>query len=222
MVLLNIESCAKCKSLPTVGQLPSLKKLFIKDMASVKNIGSEFNGNDCSQPFRLLETLHFENMQEWENLIPCEEFPKLLELSFIRCPKLVGKLPNHLPSLQNIVVNECRQLVVSISSFPELCKLKIEGLKGVVRRGKVDFSSLRFLSFSTISEFTCQIDGFIIEGLTNVEDLTIGTCEKLTPLWSNEVGLLQHLPRLRLLNISSCSKLISLVAKEVEEQIHLG
>ncbi|XP_059455591.1 disease resistance protein RPP5-like [Corylus avellana] len=61
-----------------------------------------------------------------------------------------------------------------------------------------------------------------MEGLTNVEDLRIETCEELTPLWSNDVGLLQHLPCLRLLNISNCSKLVSLVAKEVEEQLHLG
>jgi hypothetical protein len=92
----------------------------------------------------------------------------------------------------------------------------------VVHRGKVDFGSLHFSSLSTISKFTCQIEGFIMEGLTNVEDLTIETCEELTPLWSNDVGLLQHLPRLHLLNISNCSKLVSLVAKEVEEQLHLS
>ncbi|XP_059455571.1 putative disease resistance protein At3g14460 [Corylus avellana] len=222
MIVLKIESCAKCTTLPAVGQLPSLKELFIKGMASVKNIGSEFCEEGCSQAFKSLEILRFQNMQEWENWIPCEEFPKLLKLSFIRCPKLVGKLPNHLPLLQNIVINQCRQLVVSISCFPELCKLKIEESEGVVHRGKVDFGSLRFSSLSTISEFTCQIEGFIMEGLTSVEDLTIETCEELTPLWSNDVGLLQHLPCLRVLNISNCSKLVSLVAKEVEEQLHLG
>jgi hypothetical protein len=62
----------------------------------------------------------------------------------------------------------------------------------------------------------------MMEDLTNVEDMTIETCEELTPLWSNDVGLLQNLPRLRLLKISDCSKLVSLVAKEVEEQLQLG
>jgi hypothetical protein len=55
---------------------------------------------------------------------------------------------------------------------------------------KVDFSSLMLSSLSTILEFTCQIEGFIMEGLTNVKDLTIKSCEELTPLWSNDVGLL--------------------------------
>jgi len=222
MELLKIESCAKCMSLPLVGQLPSLKHLLIEGAASVKNIGPEFYGDGCSQPFRSLETLHFENMQKWENWIPYEEFPKLRKLSITRCPKLVGKLPNHLPLLQNIVINECRQLAISISSFPEHCSLEIDGSKGVMHSGKVEFGSLRFKSLSTVLEFTCQIEGLMMEDLTNVVDLTIETCEELAPLWSNVVGLLQHLPCLCFLNISDCSKLVSLVAKEVEEQLQLG
>jgi hypothetical protein len=174
MVLLKIESCAKCTSLPAVGKLPSLKDLFIKGMGSVINIGHEFYGEDCSQPFRSLETLHFEDMQEWENWSPCGEFPKLRKLSIKWCPKLKGKLPNHLPLLENIMIDGCRQLLVSISSFPKLCKMEIGGSKGVVRGNKVDFNSLRFSSLSTIFlEFTCQIEEFTMGGLTNVEDLTI-------------------------------------------------
>jgi len=222
MVRLEIQSCAKCTSLPSVGQLPSLKHLLIEGVASVKNIGPEFYGDGCPQPFRSLETLHFQNMQEWENWIPYEEFPKLRKLSVTRCPKLVGKLPNHLPLLENIVINGCRQLVISIFSFPEHCNLEIEGSKGVMHSGKIEFGSLGFNSLSTVSEFMCRIEGLMMEDLTNVKVMTIKTCEELAPLWSNDVGLLQNLPCLRLLKISNCSKLVSLVAKEVEEQLQLG
>jgi hypothetical protein len=93
MVLLRIEYCKNCTLLPPVGKLPSLKGLFIQSMASVKNIGSEFYGDGCSQHFRSMEAMCFDYMLEWENWIPCEEFPKLRELSITRCPKLVGKLP---------------------------------------------------------------------------------------------------------------------------------
>ncbi|XP_059439994.1 putative disease resistance protein RGA3 [Corylus avellana] len=222
MVLLRIECCEKCRLLPPVGQLPSLKELFIDGMANVKNIGFEFCGEYCSQPFKSLKTLYFKNMKEWENWVPCEEFPKLRKISITRCPKLVGKLPNHLPLLEYIEIKRCRQLVLSISSFLELCKLEIEGSKGVVRRSKIDFNLLCFSSLSTISEFTCKIEGFTKEGLTNVEDLTIEWCKELTPLWSSEVGLLQHLPCLGVLKIRHCIDLISLAAKEVEEQLQLG
>jgi hypothetical protein len=213
MVLLKIESCAKCTSLPAVGILPSLRDLFIKGMANVKNIGCEFYGEGCSQPFESLETLLFENMQEWESWIPCGEFPKLRELSVRKCPKLLGKLPNWLPSLENVVIDRCRQLMVSISSFLEFYKVEIKNSKGVVCGSKVDFSSLCFRSLSTISKFTCQIEGFI---MTNVEYLTIAHCEELANLWSNDMGLLQHLPCLGVLKIRDCSKLVSLVAKDVE------
>ena len=191
-------------------------------MANVKNIGFEFYGEYCSQPFKSLETLYFKNMKEWENWIPCEEFPKLRKISITRCPKFVGRLPNHLPLLENIEIKRCKQLVLSISSFSELCKLEIEGSKGVVHRSKIDFNLLCFSSLSTISEFTCKIEGFTTEGLTNVEDLTIEWCKDLTPLWSSEVGLLQHLPCLGVLKIRHCTDLIFLAAKEVEEQLQVG
>jgi hypothetical protein len=103
MVLLRIENCRKCTSLPTVGQLPLLKDLFIKGMASVKNVGHEFYGEGCSQTFRSLETLCFEDMAEWENWSPNGEFPHLRELSIKNCPKLLGTLPNHLPSYKMLL-----------------------------------------------------------------------------------------------------------------------
>jgi len=218
MVLLRIENCKKCTSLPPVGELPSLKHLFIEGMTSVKNVGHEFYGGSCSQPFESLETLCFKDMEEWESWSPNEEFPHLRELSIENCPKLLGKLPNHFPLLKKVLIDECQRLVVSISSFPELCELQIEGSKGVMCKSKIDFSSLKSKSLSTISEFTCPIEGFIFD----VEDLAIENCEELTPLWSNDVGLLQPLPCLRVLRFYNCPKLVSLVAKEVKEQQQLG
>ncbi|XP_059442747.1 putative disease resistance protein At3g14460 [Corylus avellana] len=196
MVALTIENCKMCTSLPPVGQLQSLKHLFIKGTARVKNVGHEFYGVSCSQPFESLETLCFNNMEEWENWIPNQEFRNLRKLSITNCPKLLGKLPNHFPLLENVLVRYCPRLVVSISSFPELCRLQIEGSEGVMRENKVVFNSLNSKSFSTISEFKSPIEGFILEGLTHVEKLNIENCEELTHLWSNDVGLLQSLPRL--------------------------
>ncbi|XP_059441891.1 putative disease resistance RPP13-like protein 1 [Corylus avellana] len=218
----KIENCKKCTSLPPVGQLPLLKQLFIEGMVSVKNVGHEFYGGSCSQSFESLETLSFKDMTEWENWSPIGEFPHLCELSIKNCPKLLGNLPNHLPLLKKFLVDECEQLMVSISSFLELCELQIEGTKGVVCRSKVDFSSLKSKFLSTISEFTCPIKGLILEGLTHVEDLAIENCEELMPLWSNDMGLLQPLPCLQVLKFYNCPKLVSLVAEEVKEQPQPG
>ncbi|KAG2664669.1 hypothetical protein I3760_16G093700 [Carya illinoinensis] len=222
MVLLRIENCKKCTSLPPIGQLPSLKDHSIEGMDGVKNIGAEFYGENFQQTFRSLVTLHFKGMGEWENWISCGEFPHLQKLFIGDCPKLLGKLPNHLPLLEKVVIYGCWQLGVSISSFPELCQVEIERSKGVVCGGKVNFKSLNFTSLSTISEFTCRIKEPDMGGLTEAEDLAIFKCEELAHFWSDDVGLLPQLPCLRVLRIEGCTKQVSLVAEEVEEQLQLG
>ncbi|KAL0006801.1 hypothetical protein SO802_008303 [Lithocarpus litseifolius] len=92
MVELRVDRCGKCVSLPAVGQLPILKYLIITRMAKVQRLGPEFYGKGCLKSFQSLETLRFEDMQEWQDWIPCkvdyEEFPCLHELSISQCPKL--------------------------------------------------------------------------------------------------------------------------------------
>ncbi|XP_040991271.1 putative disease resistance protein At3g14460 isoform X3 [Juglans microcarpa x Juglans regia] len=214
LVFLTIENCKKCTLLPPLGKLASLRVLSIKGMASVKSIGPEICEDGSSQPFRSLETLNFENMEEWENWSPCESFSNLHELSIKNCPKLFGNLPNHLPSLEKVEIDRCWNLVVLVSSFPDRCKIKFEGSEGVVCGREVDFSSLKFEYLSTISVFESRMKVLItMGGLANVQTLEVNGCKELTHLWSNAVGSFPHLPRLRDLSVSGCPKLVSLVAK---------
>ncbi|KAK9213892.1 hypothetical protein WN944_005878 [Citrus x changshan-huyou] len=110
LVTLKFEDCGVCTTLPSVGQLSSLKHLAVRGMSRVKSLGSEFYGNDSPIPFPCLETLRFENMQEWEDWIPLrsgqgvEGFPKLRELHIISCSKLQGTFPEHLPALEMLVI----------------------------------------------------------------------------------------------------------------------
>ncbi|XP_040999300.1 putative disease resistance protein At3g14460 isoform X1 [Juglans microcarpa x Juglans regia] len=213
MVSLRLENCYKCTSLPPLGQyLPSLKNLWIKGMANVKSVGSEFCGGS-------LETLHFYDMEEWENWSPCEVLPNLRKLSLCLCPKLLGKLPNHLPLLNKVEIIYCAQLVISISCFPDKCKFNIGECEGVMCESKVTFKSITFYtSLSAISDH-----GVDMEGLAELENLSIESCEELTTLWSDKVGSLPHLPFLHYLDISNCPKLVSLVAEEVDqESLQLG
>ncbi|XP_040998302.1 putative disease resistance RPP13-like protein 1 isoform X2 [Juglans microcarpa x Juglans regia] len=212
MVSLRLENCYKCTSLPPLGQyLSSLKNLWINGMAKVKSVGSDFCGGS-------LETLHFYDMEEWENWSPCEEFPNLCKLSLRNCPKLLGKLPNNLPLLKEVEIIDCAQLVFSISCFPDKCKFNIEKLRGLDMEGvvcgsKPTFKSIKFsTSLSAISD-----EGLDMEGL---EWLTIDRCEESTNLWSDKVGSLpHHLPSLNYLNISLCPKLVSLVAESLPKAL---
>ncbi|KAK9217174.1 hypothetical protein WN943_005799 [Citrus x changshan-huyou] len=115
LVTLKFEYCGMCPTLPSVGKLPSLKHLAVCGMTSVKRLGSEFYGNDTPIPFPCLETLHFEDMQGWEDWIPhgsgqgVERFPKLRELHILRCSKLQGTFPENLPVLEMLVVQGCEE-----------------------------------------------------------------------------------------------------------------
>ncbi|KAF5445980.1 hypothetical protein F2P56_031647 [Juglans regia] len=215
LVFLTIENCKKCTSLPPLGKLSSLRVLSIEGMASVKSIGLEICEDGSLQPFRSLETLNFKNMVEWENWSPCEAFSNLRELSIKNCPKLLGNLPYHLPSLEKVEIDRCWNLMVSVSSFPDRCKINIEGSEGRVVCGReVDFRSLKFEHISTISVFESQTKVLIIMGgLANVQKLEVNGCKELTHLWSIVVGSFPHLPLLRYLRVAGCPKLVSLVAK---------
>ncbi|KAJ4721732.1 Disease resistance protein [Melia azedarach] len=157
MEVVRLENCNNCKTLPSLGLLGSLKHLTIRGFRSLKSINSEFCGDGCSKPFRSLETLCLENLAELEYWNPnvneneiAEIFSCLRELSVEWCPKFSGKLPEHLPSLEKLVVCECAELIVPISTFPLLCKLEIFKCRGMVcSTTLVDSKSIKSVNISS-------------------------------------------------------------------------
>ncbi|XP_031253816.1 putative disease resistance RPP13-like protein 1 [Pistacia vera] len=216
MVLLRLDNCEKCTSLPSIGLLNSLKYLTIRGMRGLKSISSEIYGNRCSKPFTALETLRLENLQEWEhwNVIKenerVEVFSGLRELFIFNCPKLSGRIPEHLPSLTKLVIRECAQLMVSFSSFPMLCDLEIAGCKGMFWGGLADSKSLKSMAFSNISE----TGNWLTQSFRKVEHLNIYS-EELVHFWMNQICLenslaagLHSFTPLRVLCIQNWSSLV--------------
>jgi hypothetical protein len=186
-----------------IGPSPSLKVISIEGMDNVKNIGPEFYGEGCSQPFESLEFLKFKNMKEWENWRPNGEFSHLCDLRIENCPKLLlGELPNHLPPLKNVWIHGCQGLWHSFSGYSE---------KGVFCRSEADFRLLMSNSLSWIPE------RFIFD----IEGLAFKYSEEMTHLSSNVLALLQLLPSLRVIRFTDCPKLVSLGTEEVNEQPHV-
>lgn len=106
---MHLESCCYCFCLPLLGQLPTLKELFISRMEFLMTLGPEL----CGQPFPSLEKLEFSSMVQWEEWVPnasggqCSlDFPCLKELIIIYCLKLRGSLPlpRHLPCVKKFKV----------------------------------------------------------------------------------------------------------------------
>ncbi|KAL5802106.1 hypothetical protein ACOSQ4_030411 [Xanthoceras sorbifolium] len=193
MMVLRLENCQNCTFLPSLGLLSSLKDLTIKGILNLKSISSEIYGGGCCS-FQSLEILCFEDLQEWECWNPMEEneqhvvrFPRLRKLSIVKCSKLSGRLPNHLPSLEELVVRECEQLAVSISSLPMLCELEIHGCKGLTCSSVMEYESLKSMTLSHFSEF----ENWLRQGFQKVEYLKIAGCEELINLWQNEICLEQ-------------------------------
>ncbi|KAI9186910.1 hypothetical protein LWI28_022150 [Acer negundo] len=181
MTILKLKDCRNCTSLPSLGLLDSLKSLTIKGMKGIKSIGSEFYGEHCFKPFRSLETLHFDNLEEWERWDPVKEnvcvesFPKLRELSIARCYKLSESLPSNLCLLEKLVISKCAELVVSFSTFPMLCELNIDGCKMIVCNSPTGFKSLNSMSLSNISDF----GNWLTKDFQSVEVLKVDRCDEI-------------------------------------------
>ncbi|KAL5803767.1 hypothetical protein ACOSQ3_030567 [Xanthoceras sorbifolium] len=215
MGVLRLQNCERCTSLPSLGLLCLLKDLTIEGMTGLKSIGSEIYGEGVSKPFQSLENLCFADLEEWEHWDPVEEneqverFPRLRKLSVARCPKLAGKLPNHLPSLEELVIHECAKLVVPFTSLPMLGKLEIDGCRSMVCSNVTDLKSLNFINVSNISEFSNWFE----QRFQNVECLQIDDCEKLLYFWQKQIRLekplqgLHSLTSLRELCIKNCPNL---------------
>ncbi|KAH9734078.1 putative disease resistance RPP13-like protein 1 [Citrus sinensis] len=224
LVLLKFEGCGKCTSLPSVGQLPFLKKLVISGMGRVKSVGSEFYGSSCSVPFPSLETLSFTNMQEWEEWIPCgsaqevnEVFPKLRKLSLFNCSKLRGTLPKRLLLLEKLVIVGCEQLLVTIQCLPALSELQIKACKRVVLSSPIDLSSLKSVRLGDMAN-EVVLAGLFKQGLPKLENLEIVKVREQTYLWQSETRLLQDIRSLNRLQITRCPQLLSLVTEEEHDQ----
>ncbi|KAF2324189.1 hypothetical protein GH714_009711 [Hevea brasiliensis] len=181
LVLIN---CRRCKDLPTLGQLPFLKVLYLQGMHAVKSIGSQFYGQ-TEKAFPSLEELtlmDFPILETWWSFNRREDFPSLAKLIINKCYKLRNMptqksevigcslvygapfLPHglqNLTSLESLEIVECHSLV----SLPE----DIQGLR-----------SLRSLSIENCNNLTSL--PLELQFPAPLEHLTVMYCPQLAAL----------------------------------------
>ncbi|XP_058107142.1 putative disease resistance protein RGA3 isoform X2 [Magnolia sinica] len=189
LVNVTLRECNKCKQLPGLGKLPSLKYLQIWGMDEVRKVGGEFSGDDNNDgsgggvvSFPKLESLSFYRMTNWEEWElrgedDGEVMPSLLELQIKYCRKLKA-LPSNLPPLLQKLTLYASD--VGMSSGVPLPVLP--NLNHLVIRDNEELTSL-----------PCGWLGH----LTMLQQLRIGWCPELTSLPVE----LQHLTMLQKLNI---------------------
>ncbi|KAJ9556708.1 hypothetical protein OSB04_011322 [Centaurea solstitialis] len=192
----SIRGCKKCTSIPPLGQLPSLKELFIQGMDGLKVVGSELLGTGA---FALLEILSFEDMQGWEvwstdSRVIEVVFPCLKELCIYNCPSLVE---------------------VSLEALPSLRVLKVKRSGHGILKSLVHVASLVInLEMGSIAGLTNELWRGVIEYLGTVEEVRIERCDEIKYLWESQVEACKVLVNLRRLEVDHCENLLSLGEKE--------
>jgi len=195
---LSLRSCPKLEGNIPLGKLGNLKELIIIGMKSVKTLGTEFYGSSSSpliQPFISLETLRFEDMQEWEEwkLIggASTEFPSLKRLSLHECPKLKGSIPGNLPSRTSLSVKCCPELKgMSLDNLPSLSELELEECPLMMEpihsddNSNITITSTSSFVFNTLQKITFinipSLTSFPRDGLPKtLQSLSICDCENL-------------------------------------------
>ncbi|XP_018724183.2 putative disease resistance protein At3g14460 isoform X1 [Eucalyptus grandis] len=224
IVHLRLHRCCSVKALPSLGQLSSLKELYIEGLNAICIVGFEFYGT--KSPFPSLITLEFKDMllwEDWSHCIGIEEvgvlFPCLTHLIIWDCPLLIGRLPGQLSSLMKLEINSCPRMnaLPFSDSLPSLNELNIGGCNERVLSSLVNLTSLTTLVIKDVAELTCLNRGFT-SFLIKLEKLEIKSCEKLIYLWQDR-DVIRNLTSLKSLLIERCPEFISFVAGEGDVEL---
>ncbi|KAB2059936.1 hypothetical protein ES319_A11G342100v1 [Gossypium barbadense] len=215
MLSLGLHNCKNCKSLPSIGRLLLLKDLSISGLDQVYKIGAELFGENQSNAFASLESLRFGNMLNWEEWDLCEDdeqvskFPSLRFLSINECPLLLGRLPTILQSLQKLEIYECKRLVVSISSFPLMCELRVEGCEELVDEGSLSVQKVTSLKdeLGSLSQNGLSIVGHRFIRIRNCPQLvSLETEEEILQL--DKIPVLHVFPFITRIQLQNCPGLV--------------
>ncbi|XP_040994273.1 putative disease resistance RPP13-like protein 1 [Juglans microcarpa x Juglans regia] len=128
-----------------------------------------------------------------------EAFPRLEVLHIVKCPKLTGGLPIHLPSLAKLKIVECSQLEASLPRSPTLRQLELTNFNEVLLNELP--SGLQKLVLKRSDALRSLQEG-MMDSSSPLQELEIDGCCSLMLL--SDDGLPSTLETLK---ISNCKKL---------------
>ncbi|KAK6933831.1 Rx, N-terminal, partial [Dillenia turbinata] len=181
LVELSLIDCKRCKSLPSLGQLPLLQKLTIKGMLEIETIGAELyeEGSPHGQPFPSLTELRIEKCKKLWTL-PYGIMGSNSNLQVLKigaCESLESFGSDVLPStLKTLSIWDCRKL----ESISEI-------LVGPTSLHYVYFN--KYPNLKSLPECLC----------TNLTYLCIDRCESIESF--------PEIPNLAVLEIRYCENL---------------
>ncbi|XP_052113085.1 putative disease resistance protein At3g14460 isoform X2 [Arachis duranensis] len=229
MTHVSLVCCMNCCMLPSLGQLPSLKSLYIRDFGQLSSIGIEFYKNEDNPslhiaPFPSLETLQLQDMPCWEvwNLPDSETFRQLKSLQITDCPMLKGDMLHHV--LMRIVsssmdVSKVRKLEILQDDKERFQQMLLSG-DTLLFSGSESMVESAFKAMISINHISCLHEIIIrrcrklefpqlqLQKYDLVELLIEESCDSLTSL------SLDVFPNLKNLQIKRCRNLESVSMSE--------
>ncbi|GLT95147.1 hypothetical protein SLE2022_128450 [Rubroshorea leprosula] len=192
LLYLELRHCQRSSSLPSLGQIPSLKELIISGMHEMERMGPEFYGDNLSSPIGT--------------------FPSLEKLKLEDCPKLTRKLPGLLLLVIKLEIVKCPSLTYSPVSLPSLQELYVQTCNEAVLKSLIDLTSLTTLRINGISKLPCLPKSFT-QSMIVVEAMEIKECDEFTSLWEEGTSI-ENLARLGSIKVENCPVLVSLAREE--------
>ncbi|XP_076909414.1 uncharacterized protein LOC143566663 [Bidens hawaiensis] len=174
LINVSIHGCKTCTSVPPLGQLPSLKELFIEGMDDIKNVGSDLTGTDLPFPsLKILEIKNMKRLEVWSTDTGAASFPCLQKLVINNCPVLAEVSLTELPSLNDLEIQDCdsgvlRRVVQAASSVRKLKIVSVLGLNDVVWNG--------------VMEYLREVEELILHDCNEIRYLEVRNCQKLVRL----------------------------------------
>ncbi|KAE8702935.1 Malectin/receptor protein kinase family protein [Hibiscus syriacus] len=190
---ISLINCS-CQVLPPLGQLPSLRFLYLKGMSEVRSIGQEFYGDGGFPCLEQFEIYDMPGLEEWKSM----EIFTIVEGSSVPSSLEVESFP----FLDKLVVKGCHRLT-ALPVIPNLRSLALCDSNEMLLRSIVHLPSLSSL---VIEKFKLEFLNCYFKSFLSVEKLTLYNCDHLDHLFEDN----QASSSLKHLSILYCDGLMSL------------
>ncbi|XP_030925033.1 putative disease resistance protein RGA4 [Quercus lobata] len=201
-----LENCNKCEKIPTLGHLSHLKVLKIKGMNNVTCMGTEFYGNYSGEGSSNSRGDNGRNAMfpSLEKLV-LEDMPNLVEWKDAMEPTITtaGMV---FPSLKELEIKKCGQLISAPCHFPALKQLMIDNTKSIAFKNICsNLTTLTNLSIGGVSELSCLPEQ-LLQNNASLMDLRIRRCADLESISPHE-DVWAFCTSLRSIQLDHCEKL---------------